>query len=161
LCHSLVYFKSLEYSFGSIVRRMRTEEPGSPDILQVKELAPLIAGAPTCIVGAGVHGTRAGGGRGSSHGFSLRKAPFINTINGVALVLCEQLIQNRSTHSEDMPFVFHHLRPYFFVYFSTGPWRKNSRHIDIILATSCIIQSTFSTTKILSSALDTSWRTHA
>lgn len=78
---------------------MRTEEPGSPDILQVEELAPLIAGAPTCVIGAGVHGTRAGGGRGSSHGFSLRKAPFINTINGVASVLCERLNDLKLIHS--------------------------------------------------------------
>jgi len=65
------------------MREMRAEEPGSPDIFQVEKLAPLVTDALACIVGAGVHGTCAGRGRRSSHGFSLRKAPFINTINGV------------------------------------------------------------------------------
>lgn len=86
------------------MRGMRAEEPGGPDILQVEELAPLVAGAPACIVGAGVHGTRAGRGRGSSHGFS----------------------------SEDMPSVFHHLRPYFFVYLSTSVCREIPRHVGVI-----------------------------
>jgi len=69
------------------MREMRVEEPGSPDIFQVEKLAPLVTGAPACIVGAGIHGTCAGRGRGSSHGFSLRKAPFISTINGIASIL--------------------------------------------------------------------------
>lgn len=65
------------------MRGVRAEEPGGPDILQVEELSPLVADAPGRIVGAGAYGARAGRRRGSSHCFSLRKTPFISTINGI------------------------------------------------------------------------------
>lgn len=76
-CHSLVYFKPVEDAVRLIARRMRTEEPGGPNILRTR--VSLVADEAARIVAAGVHGTRAGRGRGSSHGLSLRKvSPFVS-----------------------------------------------------------------------------------
>lgn len=79
--HSLIYFKPVEGSIRPIARRMRTEEPGGPDILRIRVPALLVTDATAYIVRAGAaHGARRGRGRarGSSHGLSLRKAPIVS-----------------------------------------------------------------------------------
>lgn len=87
---SLVYIESLEDSrFRSVAGGTDgTEKPGGSDVLRLE--GPVTPSAPARIVGAGVHGVgaRAGrGGRGGSHDSSLRKSPFISTIDGAPRAL--------------------------------------------------------------------------
>jgi len=95
---SLVYFESLEDSKSRDMGQ--TEEPDGSDVLWIEGPVP----PPSRIVGTGVRGTgtRAGRGRGRSHDSSLRKAPFISTLNGeprsppLAPILLARLIQHWS-----------------------------------------------------------------
>lgn len=111
---SLVYFESLEDS--KLRGTGRTEEPDGSDVLRIEGPVP----PPPRIVGAGVRGTgtRAGRGRGRSHDSSLRKAPFISTVNGEprALLLPLPPYSSRSINSTLITLTWKTCRPFLTIY---------------------------------------------
>lgn len=137
--HSLIYFKCFDHPFRFILRTMRIEQKGGPNIFRIEKLIPLVTGASVHIVATGIYRTRAGTReRRGSHGFPLRKAPFINAINRIAPLATFLTWRIRHYHyslgrhalcfsSTTVPRL---LQPYFFVRLSIKVHRETPGHVN-------------------------------